>query len=74
MSGGLLQARYTFNAPFAMTSGIAIVVLVPLLAQTVAATEHLLTRQFPAWLSRFTVAQTDAFRHTVVGTGESSSW
>jgi len=66
VSGGLLQARYTFNAPFAMTSGVAIVVLVPLLAQTVAATEHLLTRQFPAWLSQFTVAQTHEFRHTVV--------
>ncbi len=66
VSGGLLQARYTFNAPFAMTSGVAIVVLVPLLAQTVAATEHLLARQFPAWLSRFTVGQTDEFRHTVL--------
>jgi hypothetical protein len=66
VSGGLLEARYTFNAPFAMTSGVAIVVLVPLLAQTVAATEHLLARQFPAWLSRFTVAQADDFRHTVL--------
>jgi hypothetical protein len=66
VSGGLLKARYTFNAPFAMTSGVAIVVLVPLLAQTVAATEHLLARQFPAWLSRFTVAQTDEFRKKVV--------
>jgi len=65
VSGGLLEARYTFNAPFAMTSGVAIVVLVPLLAQTVAATEHLLARQFPAWLSRFTVAQTDGFRQEV---------
>lgn len=66
VSGGLLQGRYTFNAPFAMTSGVAIVVLVPLLAQTVAATEHLLARQFPAWLSRYTVAQTDEFRRQVV--------
>jgi hypothetical protein len=66
VSGGLLEARYAFNAPFAMTSGVAIVVLVPLLAQTVAATEHLLERQFPAWLSRFTVAQTDEFRHKVL--------
>ncbi len=49
-----------------MTSGVAIVVLVPLLAQTVAATEHLLARQFPAWLSRFTVAQTDEFRQKVL--------
>ncbi len=65
VSGGLLQGRYTFNAPFAMTSGVAIVVLVPMLAQTVAATEHLLARQFPAWLSRFTVAQVDQFRETV---------
>jgi MFS family permease len=66
VSGGLLDARYSFNAPFAMTSGAAIVVLVPLLAQTVAATEHLLARQFPAWLSRFTVAQTDEFRREVL--------
>jgi hypothetical protein len=66
VSGGLLEGRYTFNAPFAMTSGVAIVVLVPLLAQTVAATEHLLARQFPAWLSRFTVAQTDEFRAQVL--------
>ena len=66
VSGGLLQARYTFNPAFAMTSGVAIVVLVPLLAQTVAATEHLLARQFPAWLSRYTVAQTDEFRRKVL--------
>jgi hypothetical protein len=66
VSGGLLDGRYEFNAPFAMTSGVAIVVLVPLLAQTVAATEHLLSRQFPAWLSRFTVAQTSEFRNEVV--------
>ncbi len=66
VSGGLLEGRYSFNAPFAMTSGVAIVVLVPLLAQTVAATEHLLARQFPAWLSRFTVAQTDEFRQKVL--------
>jgi len=65
VSGGLLRGRYTFNAPFAMTSGVAIVVLVPMLAQTVAATEHLLARQFPAWLSRFTVAQIEEFRKTV---------
>jgi hypothetical protein len=64
VSGGLLEARYTFNPDFAMASGVAIVVLVPLLAQTVAATEHLLARQFPAWLSRYTVAQTDQFRRT----------
>ncbi|HVA03173.1 MAG TPA: hypothetical protein VMU64_05430 [Acidimicrobiales bacterium] len=66
ISGGLLRGGYTFNAPFAMTSGVAIVVLVPLLAQTVAASEHLLARQFPAWLSLFTVAQTDEFRRKVV--------
>jgi hypothetical protein len=66
VSGGLIEGRYTFNAPFAMTSGVGIVVLVPMLAQTVAATEHLLARQFPAWLSRFTVAQTDEFRQKVL--------
>jgi len=66
VSGGLLEGRYTFNAPFAMTSGVAIVVLVPMLAQTVAATEHLLARQFPAWLSRFTVAQAEEFRREVL--------
>jgi hypothetical protein len=65
VSGGLLEARYSFNPQFAMTSGVAIVVLVPLLAHTVAATEHLLARQFPAWLSRFTVAQVEGFRKTV---------
>ena len=72
VSGGLLQARYTFNAPFAMTSGVAIVVLVPLLAQTVAASEHLLARQFPAWLSRFTVAQTGELQPRCGATGASS--
>ena len=61
MSGGLLQARYSFNPPFAMTSGVALVVLVPLLAQTVATTEHLLARQFPGWLRHFTVGQIDQF-------------
>jgi hypothetical protein len=66
VSGGLLEGRYSFNAPFAMASGVAIVVLVPLLAQTVAATERLLERQFPAWLSHYTVAQTDEFRRTVL--------
>lgn len=66
VSGGLFEARYNFNAPFAMTSGVAIVVLVPLVAQTVAATEHLLTRQFSAWLSQFTVADTAEFRQKVL--------
>ncbi len=66
VSGGLLEGHYNFNAAFAMASGVAIVVLVPLLAQTVATSEHLLARQFPAWLSRFTVAQTDEFRRTVL--------
>ena len=47
VSGGLFEGRYSFNAPFAMTSGVAIVVLVPLLAQTVAATEHLLGTAVP---------------------------
>jgi hypothetical protein len=64
-SGGLLEGRYNFNPAFAMTSGTALVVLVPLLAQTVASTERLLTHQFPAWLSRFTVAEVDSFRRTV---------
>jgi len=65
VSGGLLHGRYSFDAPFAMTSGTALVVLVPLLAQTVASTERLMTDQFPAWLSRYTVAQVEEFRHTV---------
>jgi len=38
------------------------VVLVPLLAQTVASTERLLVQQFPAWLTQFTVAQVEGFR------------
>jgi hypothetical protein len=64
VSGGLLDGRYNFNPAFAIASGVAIVVVIPLLAQTVATTEHLLTRQFPAWLSRFTVAEVAGFRRT----------
>ena len=58
----VLAGRYIFNPVFAMTSGTALVVLVPLLAQTVASTERLLVQQFPAWLTQFTVAQVEGFR------------
>jgi hypothetical protein len=67
VSGGLLQGRYSFNPQFAATSGIALVVLIPLMAQTVAATEHLLSRQFPGWLEHFRVAEIDGFRREVRG-------
>jgi hypothetical protein len=62
VSTGLFQGRVRFNAPFAMASGAALVVLIPVLAQTVAASEHLITDQLPAWLSRFTVSQVVGFR------------
>jgi hypothetical protein len=62
VSGGLLEARYSFNPSFTLTSGVALIVLVPLLAQTVATTEHLLHRQFPESLRRRKVAEIDAFR------------
>ncbi|HXQ61913.1 MAG TPA: hypothetical protein VN796_06220 [Acidimicrobiales bacterium] len=62
VSGGLLQARYSFNPSFTLTSGVALMVLVPLLAQTVATTEHMLHRQFPASLRRRKVAEIDGFR------------
>jgi len=65
VSGGLVEGRYSFNPPFAMTSGVALVVLVAILAQTVATTEHLLSRQFPGWLGHFTVGQIDEFRGEV---------
>jgi hypothetical protein len=57
-----LEARYSFNPSFTLTSGVALIVLVPLLAQTVATTEHLLHRQFPESLRRRKVAEIDAFR------------
>jgi len=62
VSGGLLAGRYSFNPSFTLTSGVALLVLVPLLAQTVATTEHMLHRQFPASLRRSKVAEIDAFR------------
>lgn len=62
VSGGLLEAHYTFNPSFTLTSGVALIVLVPLLAQTVATTEHMLRRQFPESLRRCKVAEIDTFR------------
>jgi hypothetical protein len=62
VSGGLLQGHYSFNPSFTLTSGVALVVLVPLLAQTVATTESLLTRQFPTALRHWTVAEMGGFR------------
>jgi len=62
VSGGLLQGHYSFNPSFTLASGVALVVLVPLLAQTVATTEHLITRQFPTSLRHWKVAEMGGFR------------
>ncbi|HTZ09283.1 MAG TPA: hypothetical protein VMB72_09435 [Acidimicrobiales bacterium] len=65
VSCGVLEGRYSFNPVFAMTSGTALVVLVPLLAQTVASTERLVVQQLPAWLTQFTVGEVGGFRERV---------
>jgi len=62
VSGGLLEARYSFNPSFTLTSGVALVVLVPLLLRAVATTENLLTRQFPSSLRHWKVAEIGGFR------------
>jgi len=61
VSGGLLQGRYSFNPSFTLTSGVALIVLVPLLAQTVATTEHMLHRQFPSSLRRHKVSEIEMY-------------
>jgi hypothetical protein len=62
VSGGAWDGRYRFDAPFALTTGVALFVLVPVLAQTMVATEALGTLAFPRALGVLRTAQVGEFR------------
>ncbi|MGH9115395.1 MAG: hypothetical protein ACRDWW_06140, partial [Acidimicrobiales bacterium] len=61
VSGGAWQGRFRFNAAFALADGVALLVLVPMLAQTMALVESVDTTMFPEALARYRTGEVPAF-------------